>query len=275
MLDGLLGLDAGAIATTDRIAYRRRADDAEALVAAAPPRTAVALLVPAPDGRRRGSLRRRGHDDAAQVDVLLPEDPRRHGLQPARSVRPVTADDWLAVCRAMRDAVIAAVAEVPRARRADELGRGAGGDTTVAIDQAAEDAALAVLARVAEGGEGFTVVSEELGDAHVRAWRRLAGRDRPDRRQPQRQARPAAVRALGGDRRRPGDGRRRPRLRLRSRQRRGVDRASAGAGPPSTAQRWAARGPWSACSSSRSRPRGPSTSHRPPRRCRARSSASA
>ena len=48
VLDGLLGLDPGAIATTDRIAYRRRADDAAALVAAAPPRTAIALLVPAP-----------------------------------------------------------------------------------------------------------------------------------------------------------------------------------------------------------------------------------
>jgi myo-inositol-1(or 4)-monophosphatase len=64
----------------------------------------------------------------------------------------------------MRDAVVAAVAGVPRARRADELGRGAGGDLTVAIDQAAEDAAIAVLAGVAEAGEGFTVVSEELGE---------------------------------------------------------------------------------------------------------------
>ena len=33
---------------TERIAYRHRAGDAAALVAAAPPRTAVALLVPAP-----------------------------------------------------------------------------------------------------------------------------------------------------------------------------------------------------------------------------------
>ncbi len=48
VLDELLGLDAQTIATTDRIAYRRRADDAAALVDAAPPHTAVALLVPAP-----------------------------------------------------------------------------------------------------------------------------------------------------------------------------------------------------------------------------------
>ena len=76
----------------------------------------------------------------------------------------MTAEHWLEVCRAMRDAVVAAVAGVPRAQRADELGRGAGGDMTVAIDQAAEDAAFAVLAAVAEGGEGFTVVSEEVGE---------------------------------------------------------------------------------------------------------------
>jgi uncharacterized protein (DUF1015 family) len=48
VLRDLLGLDAEAVATTDRIAYRQRADTAAALVDAAPPRTAVALLVPAP-----------------------------------------------------------------------------------------------------------------------------------------------------------------------------------------------------------------------------------
>jgi len=64
----------------------------------------------------------------------------------------------------MRDGVAAAVASVPRAHRADELGRGAGGDLTVAVDRAAEDAALAVLERLAGDGEGFTVVSEEIGE---------------------------------------------------------------------------------------------------------------
>jgi len=76
----------------------------------------------------------------------------------------VTPLDWLAVCREMRSRVAAAVAGVPRARRADELGRGAGGDLTVAVDQAAEDAALGVLAGLESRGEGFTVVSEELGE---------------------------------------------------------------------------------------------------------------
>jgi uncharacterized protein (DUF1015 family) len=48
VLRDILGLDAEAVATTDRIAYRQGADAAAALVAAEPPRTAVALLVPAP-----------------------------------------------------------------------------------------------------------------------------------------------------------------------------------------------------------------------------------
>jgi myo-inositol-1(or 4)-monophosphatase len=76
----------------------------------------------------------------------------------------MTPEDWLGICRAMRDGVVAAVSAVPRDHRADELGRGAGGDLTVAVDQAAEDAALAVLADLAAGGEGFTVVSEEVGE---------------------------------------------------------------------------------------------------------------
>jgi myo-inositol-1(or 4)-monophosphatase len=67
----------------------------------------------------------------------------------------------------MRDAVSEAVAALPRARRAAELGRGAGGDVTVAIDQAAEDAAVAVLERVAADGTGLALVSEELGERRL------------------------------------------------------------------------------------------------------------
>jgi uncharacterized protein (DUF1015 family) len=48
VLCDLLGLDAAAVATTDRIAYRQQVEDASALVASAPAHTAVALLVPAP-----------------------------------------------------------------------------------------------------------------------------------------------------------------------------------------------------------------------------------
>jgi myo-inositol-1(or 4)-monophosphatase len=76
----------------------------------------------------------------------------------------VTAESWLEICRAMRDGVAAAVRAVPRSRRADELGRGAGGDLTVAIDRAAENAALTVLDALAGNGEEFTVLSEEIGE---------------------------------------------------------------------------------------------------------------
>jgi myo-inositol-1(or 4)-monophosphatase len=76
----------------------------------------------------------------------------------------MTPERWLEACRAMRDGVVAAVVAVPRAHRADELGRGAGGDLTVAVDQAAEDAALSVLDSLAGEGEGFTAVSEEIGE---------------------------------------------------------------------------------------------------------------
>ena len=55
--------------------------------------------------------------------------------------------------------------------------------------------------------------------------RRRARRHRPDRRLDERQARAAAPRALDRRRRRPDDGRRRLRLRLRPRARRGVGRA--------------------------------------------------
>ena len=76
----------------------------------------------------------------------------------------MTTERWLEICRAMRVGVAAAVRAVPREHRADELGRGAGGDMTVAVDRAAEDAALAVLAEVAADGVGFTAVSEEVGE---------------------------------------------------------------------------------------------------------------
>ncbi len=48
MLDRALGLDAGAVAVTDRIRYRRRARDAAEMVAAEPEGSAVALLLRAP-----------------------------------------------------------------------------------------------------------------------------------------------------------------------------------------------------------------------------------
>ena len=60
VLRDLLGLDAEAVATTDRIAYRQRADDAAALVDAAPPRTR---------GRAARARRRRSADVEAVADA--------------------------------------------------------------------------------------------------------------------------------------------------------------------------------------------------------------
>jgi myo-inositol-1(or 4)-monophosphatase len=55
--------------------------------------------------------------------------------------------------------------ELPgRAQREPVVGRGKGGDDTVAVDQAAETAIVEVLERLHETGESFTLVSEELGE---------------------------------------------------------------------------------------------------------------
>ena len=70
--------------------------------------------------------------------------------------------DWLAVARKGRAAVGRALEDLPtRADREPEVGTGKGGDETIAIDAAAEDAVVTVLEGVEED---FTLVSEELGE---------------------------------------------------------------------------------------------------------------
>src|ERR671936_2789464 len=70
--------------------------------------------------------------------------------------------DWLAVCRRAAESVRSALASYPTiAERAVETGRGEGGDRTLVIDRAAEDAVLAELEAV---GVGLSVVSEERGE---------------------------------------------------------------------------------------------------------------
>jgi myo-inositol-1(or 4)-monophosphatase len=67
--------------------------------------------------------------------------------------------DWLAVCRAARDDVERVLEAMPtRAEREPVLGTGLGGDETTAIDQAAEEAALAHFRDL-----DTTIVSEEAG----------------------------------------------------------------------------------------------------------------
>jgi myo-inositol-1(or 4)-monophosphatase len=74
----------------------------------------------------------------------------------------VTGDDWLEVCRDAAAAVGRALADLPtRLEREPGVGAGEGGDETTAIDAAAEAAVVERLEAIE--GEGFTLVSEELG----------------------------------------------------------------------------------------------------------------
>jgi len=69
--------------------------------------------------------------------------------------------DWLAACREAVEDVRGVLADLPaRSDREPVVGAGMGGDDTTAIDAAVE---RAVVARFDAAGDGFTLVSEELG----------------------------------------------------------------------------------------------------------------
>ena len=73
--------------------------------------------------------------------------------------------DWLAVCRAAGHRVRDALGELTtRSLRGAEHGRGEGGDTTLAVDLAAEDAVVEELEAV---GMPLTLVSEERGELQI------------------------------------------------------------------------------------------------------------
>jgi myo-inositol-1(or 4)-monophosphatase len=74
--------------------------------------------------------------------------------------------DWLGLCRRAAEALRDVLAEAPSTRqRAVETGdRGEGGDRTLVIDRAAEDAVFALLDELHAGGCRFRVVSEERGE---------------------------------------------------------------------------------------------------------------
>jgi myo-inositol-1(or 4)-monophosphatase len=70
--------------------------------------------------------------------------------------------DWLATCRAAVEDVQGVLAAMPtRVEREPIVGAGKGGDDTVAIDAAAEDA---IVRRLEAVGGDFTLISEELGE---------------------------------------------------------------------------------------------------------------
>jgi myo-inositol-1(or 4)-monophosphatase len=73
----------------------------------------------------------------------------------------VTGTDWLTVCRRAVDGVRAEIARYPdRADRAVATGRGEGGDMTLVIDRAAEDAILREFEAL---NLPLTVITEERG----------------------------------------------------------------------------------------------------------------
>jgi myo-inositol-1(or 4)-monophosphatase len=70
--------------------------------------------------------------------------------------------DWLETCRLCVEDITGVLERLPtRVEREPVLSLGVGGDDTTAIDQAAEDAAVARLTAL---GEDFVLVSEELGE---------------------------------------------------------------------------------------------------------------
>jgi myo-inositol-1(or 4)-monophosphatase len=70
--------------------------------------------------------------------------------------------DWPAICRRSALSVQAALARLDTtAERSRKLGRGEGGDTTLAIDRVAEDV---VIAELEETGAPLTLVTEERGE---------------------------------------------------------------------------------------------------------------
>jgi myo-inositol-1(or 4)-monophosphatase len=74
--------------------------------------------------------------------------------------------DWLGACRRAGDGLRAVLSDHPTSReRVTETGeRGEGGDRTLVIDAAAENAVFAQLERLHEAGARFTAVSEERGE---------------------------------------------------------------------------------------------------------------
>lgn len=74
------------------------------------------------------------------------------------------ADAWIAAFRRACDRIAAEVRPMAPARRAEPLGRGAGGDITLRVDRIAEDVMLAELEAL---GRPLTLISEELGEREI------------------------------------------------------------------------------------------------------------
>src|SRR3954447_23078447 len=145
----------------------------------------------------------------------------RHMATGSKAPEALLSHDWLRARRRAAEGLQGVLGDNPTStERVVETGdRGEGGDLTLVIDAAAEDAVFSELDGLHAAGARFTAVSEErglvdYGDPRVPAGarpRRLqrprrAPRYRPDRRLDERQARPHAPRPVGRGRRRPDDG---------------------------------------------------------------------
>jgi myo-inositol-1(or 4)-monophosphatase len=74
------------------------------------------------------------------------------------------AEGWLALFRRACDEVGARVGDMDPAQRRQPVGRGAGGDVTMVVDQVAEDVVIEVLAG---SGRPMRLVSEEIGERQL------------------------------------------------------------------------------------------------------------
>src|ERR671928_1175849 len=83
----------------------------------------------------------------------------------SKAPEALLSHDWLGACRRAADGLQAVLRAHPTStQRVVETGeRGEGGDLTLVIDAAAEDAVFSELERLHAGGARFTAVSEERG----------------------------------------------------------------------------------------------------------------
>ena len=97
--------------------------------------------------------------------VILGDYADRLAQANAAAEERAIALDWQAACREMVADMKLAFERLPTfADRNVGIGRGAGGDNTLVVDEVAEDAVFAVLERLANEHEAaFTAISEERG----------------------------------------------------------------------------------------------------------------
>src|SRR6185295_13251503 len=89
----------------------------------------------------------------------------RHMATGSKAPEALLSHDWLGACRRAAEGLRAVLREHPTStQRVIETGeRGEGGDLTLVIDAAAEDAVFSELDRLHRDGARFTAVSEERG----------------------------------------------------------------------------------------------------------------